>query len=163
MVNYLASKIAILRLKSQTKLCQNKNLQRRFQIEYEGLNRGNIPSKYKNSCYSYHQIELRKKITKQLLQLPLDRSIKKMTTATDYYSPMTDYYSPTTDYYQYSPACVNSFQTNPIQSRQIHTNVHKSLLFTSMREKRPDRFPDMLLLINSNLHNILQVSTDKLT
>ena len=86
-----------------------------------------------------------------------------MTTATDHYSPMTYYYSPTTDYYHYSPARVNSFQTNPIQSRQIHTDVHKSLLFTSMREKRLDRFPDRLLLINSNLHNILQVSTDRLT
>ena len=33
-----------------------------------------------------------------------------MTTATDYYSAVTDYYSPTR---------VNSFQTDPIQSRQI--------------------------------------------
>ena len=36
-VNCLASKIAILRLKSQTKFCQNRNLQYIFQSKHEGV------------------------------------------------------------------------------------------------------------------------------
>ena len=74
---------------------------------------------------------------------------------------MTDHYSSITNHY--SLTRMNSFKIDPKHSRQIQTDVHKSLLFTSMREKRLDRFPGRLLLINNNLHNILQVSTDRLT
>ena len=75
-----------------------------------------------------------------------DRSLftcdKSLFTTIDHYSPATDHYSPT---------CVNSFQTDLRQSRQIKTDAHKSLLLTSTREKKPDRFPNRLLLINSNI------------
>ena len=42
----------------------------------------------------------------------------------------------------------------------MQTNAHKSLLFTDMCEKKPDRFSDRLLPISNN---ILQGSTDSLT
>ena len=80
----------------------------------------------------------------------LDRIFPRQKNAIDHYSSTIDHYS---------LACVNSFQTNPRQSKQIQTDVHKSLLFTSMHKKKFDRFPNRLLLIRCN---ILQVSTDRL-
>ena len=49
------------------------------------------------------------------------------------------------------------------RSKQMtYQRLYDRILFTSMWEKRFDRIPDRLLLIISNFHNILQVSTDRL-
>ena len=62
-----------------------------------------------------------------------DRILFRQTATTDYYSSTTDYYSPTTDHYSletdhYSPTCMNSFQTDPLQSKQIQKDILKDIL-----------------------------------
>ena len=69
---------------------------------------------------------------------------------------------PSKDNYDRSLFTSTCEQLSDRSRKMTYQRLYDKILFTSTWEKRSNRIPDRLLLINSNFHNILQVSIDKL-